>query len=323
MYHPSTRLLTILELLQTHASLSGDELARRLEVEPRTVRRYVGMLQDMGMPIETTRGPGGGYHLRPGFKLPPLLFSEEEATAILLGLLGASWLELKLPVMAVEGAMAKVARILPKAARDRLQALSTHLIMSPPDQEARPAANLLLDLSQAIEGRQRAAITYRSRQDEVTQRTVEPYGVAGWWGRWYLVAYCCLRQDYRTFRLDHIAQMQVLDETFVRREGFDCAAFILEQIARTTPLWQIEVEFHAALHIVQKRINASFGVLTETANGVLFQTQHGDLASVARYLRGLDLPFVIHQPPELRQEIRRLAELLLHSATAPSGEGAA
>lgn len=314
MYHPSTRLLTILELLQTHASLSGDELARRLEVEPRTVRRYIGMLQDMGMPVETTRGPGGGYHLRPGFKLPPLLFSEEEATAILLGLLGASWLELKLPAMAVEGAMAKVARILPKAARERLQALSTHLIMSPHDQESRPNASLLLDLSQAIEGRQRVAITYRSRQDEVTQRTVEPYGVAGWWGRWYLVAYCCLRQDYRTFRLDHIEEIQVLDETFVRHPGFDTEAFILAQVARTTPIWPIEVEFHASLRTVQKSINPTFGTLTETAGGVLFQTHHGDLVSVARYLRGLNLPFVIHHPPELRQEILRMAELLLRSA---------
>ena len=92
MYHPTTRLLTILELLQTHPSLSGEALARRLEVEPRSVRRYIAMLQDMGMPIEAVRGPGGGYQLRPGFKLPPLLFSEEEATAIVLGLLSTSWL---------------------------------------------------------------------------------------------------------------------------------------------------------------------------------------------------------------------------------------
>src|ERR671927_1280535 len=92
MYHPTTRLLTILELLQVHPSLSGPAIARRLEVEPRSVRRYITMLQDMGMPIEAVRGPGGGYRLRPGFKLPPLLFSEDEATAIVLGLLSTTWL---------------------------------------------------------------------------------------------------------------------------------------------------------------------------------------------------------------------------------------
>src|ERR1700712_4125378 len=93
MYHPTTRLLTILELLQTHHALSGAELARRLEVEPRSVRRYIMMLQDMGMPIQAVRGPGGGYQLRPGFKLPPLMFTEAEATALVLGLLGTAWLE--------------------------------------------------------------------------------------------------------------------------------------------------------------------------------------------------------------------------------------
>jgi predicted DNA-binding transcriptional regulator YafY len=103
MYHPTTRLLTILELLQAHPSLSGEALARRLEVEPRSVRRYIMMLQDMGMPIEAARGPGGGYRLRPGFKLPPLLFSEEEATAIVLGLLGTAWLEIGQSPVAVEG----------------------------------------------------------------------------------------------------------------------------------------------------------------------------------------------------------------------------
>ncbi|HEU5089089.1 MAG TPA: HTH domain-containing protein, partial [Roseiflexaceae bacterium] len=113
MYHPTTRLLTILELLQTYATMSGAALARRLEVEPRSVRRYITMLQDMGIPIEAVRGPGGGYQLRPGFKLPPLLFSEEEATAIVLGLLSASWLALGQPSVAVEGALAKVMRVLP------------------------------------------------------------------------------------------------------------------------------------------------------------------------------------------------------------------
>src|ERR1044071_7937326 len=105
MYSPTTRLLTILELLQAHPALRGDELAERLEVEPRTVRRYIVMLQDMGMPIEAIRGPGGGYRLRPGFKLPPLLFTEEEATAIVIGLLNTSAQPTDLSAAATEGAL--------------------------------------------------------------------------------------------------------------------------------------------------------------------------------------------------------------------------
>src|SRR6185436_3607642 len=118
MYHPTTRLLTILELLQAHPSFSGAALARRLEVEPRSVRRYIQMLQDMGMPVEGSRGPGGGYRLRPGFKLPPLLFTEEEATALVLGLLGTSWLEIGHSAVAIEGALAKVYRVLPLSGRE-------------------------------------------------------------------------------------------------------------------------------------------------------------------------------------------------------------
>src|SRR6266498_3159234 len=181
MYHPTTRLLTILELLQAHVSLSGAALARRLEVEPRSVRRYITMLQDMGMPIEAVRGPGGGYQLRPGFKLPPLLFSEEEATAIVLGLLSTAWIEIDQSSVAVEGALAKVLRVLPLRARERLSAMSAHLVVSPNEREGRPEATLLLDLSEAIHLRRRVALDYRSHHDQVTHRTVEPYGLAGWW----------------------------------------------------------------------------------------------------------------------------------------------
>jgi predicted DNA-binding transcriptional regulator YafY len=315
MYHPTTRLLTILELLQAHPSLSGQALARRLEVEPRSVRRYIMMLQDMGMPIEAIRGPGGGYRLRPGFKLPPLLFSEEEAAAIVLGLLGTAWLAIGQSPVAVEGALAKVLRVLPLRARERLSAVSSHLILSPYEQDTRPDAALLIDLSEAIQQRQRIAIDYRSHDDVVTHRTVEPYGLAGWWGRWYLVGFCCLREGYRLFRLDRVQQVQLLAETFARDDDFDCQAYVLEHAGNVSSHWQIEVEFHAALATVRQKIPASYGSLTATPDGVLFQSQYGDIASTARYLIGLNLPFVVHQPPELREALLQLAEQIIRSTT--------
>jgi predicted DNA-binding transcriptional regulator YafY len=316
MYHPTTRLLTILELLQTHASLSGATLARRLEVEPRTVRRYMMMLQDMGMPIEATRGPGGGYRLRPGFKLPPLLFTEEEATAIVLGLLGTSWLEIGQPAVAIEGALAKVFRVLPLRARERLSAVAAHLILSPREQDARPDATLLINLSEAIQLRQRVEIAYRSQQGELTQRTVEPYGLAGWWGRWYLAGYCCLRQDYRLFRLDRIQQLRALTETFERDSGFDTQAYIQQQIAGEASAWHVVVEFQATLEAVRQKVPASFGTLTVTDTGVLFEGQYGNIDSTARYLAWLNLPFVVHEPPELREALRQMGERIMQSATA-------
>src|SRR5579885_2936992 len=117
MYHPTSRVLTVLELLQSRPSITGPELAARLEMDVRTVRRYITHLQDVGIPIEANIGRIGGYRLRPGYKLPPLMFTEEEATAIVLGLLASAWLEVGQSPVAIEGALAKVSRASETGAR--------------------------------------------------------------------------------------------------------------------------------------------------------------------------------------------------------------
>ncbi|MGI9059539.1 MAG: helix-turn-helix transcriptional regulator [Ktedonobacteraceae bacterium] len=316
MYHPTSRVLAVLELLQSKPLITGPELAAVLEVDVRTVRRYITILQDVGIPVEANIGRYGGYRLRPGFKLPPLLFTEEEATAIMLGLLGTSWLEIGQSSVAIEGALAKVSRVLPLRARERLKAISSHLFFFSPQQEARPDVSLLLNLSEAIGQQQRLDMTYLSLRNEVTRRKVEPYGIVGWEGHWYLVGYCCLRQDNRTFRLDRIQEVRVLAESFVKAEDFDCRAYMIEQYAKKAPSrWQIEVEFQAALFTVQQKIPASYGSLTDTPTGVLFQGQYDDIDSMARYLMVLNLPFVVHHPPELREALLRLAEQMVQSAT--------
>ncbi len=317
MYHPTSRVLAVLELLQTHPSITGPELAARLEMDVRTVRRYIMHLQDVGIPVEANIGRYGGYRLRPGFKLPPLLFTEEEATAIVLGLLASSWLQIGQSPVAIEGALAKVSRVLPQRARERLQAVTAHLILPAHQQESRPAASLLLNLSETIAQCQRIAIDYCSHANEVTHRKVEPYGVIGWKGHWYLVGYCCLRQGYRTFRLDRIQHIQFLTETFERDEEFDCQAYVMKHYGRPSGGFDIEVEFQAPLSIVQQRIPASYGTMTATsAGGTLLESQYDDLDDMARYLMILNLPFVVHEPPALREALLRLAEQIVQRATA-------
>jgi len=310
MYHPTSRVLTVLELLQSRPSITGPELAERLEMDVRTVRRYITHLQDVGIPIESNIGRHGGYRLRPGFKLPPLMFTEEEATAIMLGLLGTSWLEIGQSSVAIEGALAKVSRVLPFAARERLNAMSAHLFFSSP-QQVRPDISLVLTLTEAIAQQQRIAMKYRSHSDQMTHRNVEPYGIIGWNGHWYLVGYCCLRQDYRTFRLDRIQKATMLAETFERPEDFDCHAYVMKQESGG---FYIEVEFHTSLFTVQQQIPASYGTLTETHTGVLFQTQYESIDGMVRYLMSLNIPFVIHQPTELREALLRLAEQMVQIA---------
>src|SRR5215207_1609606 len=113
MYSPTTRLLTILEILQSYKQMSGSELARRLEVDIRTIRRYIVMLQDMGIPVEAERGPYGAYQLQRGYKLPPLMFNDAEAIALTLGLLAIREFRFPVDVAAVEGALAKTERVMP------------------------------------------------------------------------------------------------------------------------------------------------------------------------------------------------------------------
>jgi predicted DNA-binding transcriptional regulator YafY len=140
MYHPTTRVLTVLELLQSHQRLTGPELASRLEVNARTARRYITMLQDMGIPIEAERGRYGAYRLRAGFKLPPLMFSEDEALAVVLGLLAARRLGLAVAAPAAEGALAKIERVLPANLRERLRRCRPASCSTLPAPRARPPA---------------------------------------------------------------------------------------------------------------------------------------------------------------------------------------
>jgi predicted DNA-binding transcriptional regulator YafY len=230
-------------------------------------------------------------------------------------LLGTSWLEIGQSSVAVEGALAKVSRVLPQRARDRLKAMSSHLFFFSAQEGARPDVSLVITLSEAIGQRQRIAMDYRSQHDQLTHRKVEPYAILGWEGYWYLVGYCCLRQDYRIFRLDRIQQLEVLAEAFQRAEEFDCRAYVMKQYGESSARWQIEVEFQAALFTVQQKIPASFGRLSATPTGVLFQSHVDDLDGQARYLMSLNLPFVIHHPPELREALLRLSEQMVQIAT--------
>ena len=315
MYHPTSRVLTVLELLQARPLITGPELAARLEMDVRTVRRYITHLQDAGIPIEANIGRYGGYRLRPGFKLPPLIFTEDEATAIVLGLLASPWLEVEQSPVAVEGALAKVSRVLPTQARERLQAIASHVILSPSNQQTRLDARLLIDLSQAIQAHQRVSLSYQARGKETTRRKVEPYGISGWQGHLYLCGYCCLRQDYRTFRLDRIRDHEVLEETFEKARDFDYEAFIKETHKKRAT-FTVEVEFQADFDFVRQSISTLYGTLTPTATGALLREESEDLEMVARYLMALNLPFVVHQPPELRTTLRRLGERLVPMADA-------
>jgi predicted DNA-binding transcriptional regulator YafY len=319
MYQPTTRLLTVLELLQARGSLSGAELASRLEVDRRSIRRYITMLQDLGVPIEGVRGPAGGYRLRPGYKLPPLMFTDQEAVALTLALLAVPRLGLAVDPTALNGALAKLERVLPIPARERVQAVQDVIALGPVSSAPEAGSDLVAQLSHAARTSQRVRINYRSSAGGETERAIDPYGVVNLGHRWYVAGYCHLRQDNRTFRIDRISAAETLEERFQVPGNVDPLDLVLGSIASIPGTYQIEVLLETALAHAVRIISPVYGRLEEEDGGVLFRSQLDDLDNFARYLVGLDVPFQIRQPGELRVAIGRLAaELAGVAESAPS-----
>src|SRR6185503_20177561 len=178
MYHPTTRVLAVLALLQTHGRLTGAELAQRLEVNIRTLRRYIIMLQDRGIPIESERGRNGPYVLSPGFKIPPMMFTNEEALALTVGLISARRLNLADTDRAVESALAKLERVMPLDLKSRVRALTETITLDGSAVPSTPPSEMILTaISAAAQLRQRIHIQYHPGQGEDTERDVDPYGL--------------------------------------------------------------------------------------------------------------------------------------------------
>jgi predicted DNA-binding transcriptional regulator YafY len=314
MYHPTTRLLTVLELLQTHGQMTGAELGARLEVDARTIRRYILMLQDMGIPIEAEMGRYGGYALRSGFKLPPMMFTNDEAAALILGLLAARQLGLDTAGTATEGTFAKLYRVLPDSLRGQIEALQQALTLSLP--EHKPIqGSVLTCLIQGIHEKRQVHIGYRGKGDERSERAVDPYGVVVYSGTWYMIGYCHLREDTRVFRLDRIAEARLLDDTAPPPpEDFDSLRYLLDSIATIPDRWDVEVILGTTLEKAAAVIPQAMGVLTAHPDGVHFRTAFPDLDQIARYLAGWGFPVIVCEPPELRDAFERLAATLLNFA---------
>jgi predicted DNA-binding transcriptional regulator YafY len=317
LYHPTTRLLTILELLQTQGQMSSSQLAARLEVDARTVRRYVLMLQDLGIPIEAEMGRLGGYSLRPGFKLPPMMFTNEEALALMLGLLAARQIGLTTESWSVEGAFAKLQRVLPEPLRDQTQALQNVLVFAFPPPEQRVETALVTMLSEAVHLHQQVIIAYR-RGDEESERIVDPYGVVCYEGKWYLIGYCHLREGTRVFRFDRIVRASPEPTHFMPPANFDSLAYLIESFQVIPDRWTVEVLLKAPLEAVTKEIPISLGLLQPREDGVLLHTEVSELDWLARRLVGIGFPLVVFEPPELRDAFERLAAQVVQFAHAPA-----
>jgi predicted DNA-binding transcriptional regulator YafY len=320
MYSPTTRVLTVLELLQTHGRMSGVELAKRLEVDGRTLRRYITRLDELGIPVTSERGRHGHYSLVAGYKLPPMMFTDDEALAVSVGLLASRQFGLAEAAPAVESAQAKLERVLPATLKTRLRALSETVTL---DLRASPSASdndTLFTLSTAAHQRQRVHLRYRSpagNEHRDSERDFDPYGLAWRARRWYVVGWCHLRKDLRSFRLDRIVQVDALSGPgahFEAPQSFDAMAYLAHGVATLPRAISVVVLLKTDLKTAREELFEAIGVFQPCEEGVLLHSQADDLDWYARQLARLPFAFAVQEPDALRGALTACANNLLAMA---------
>ncbi|HEU4593065.1 MAG TPA: YafY family protein [Steroidobacteraceae bacterium] len=310
MSQPTTRVLALLEMLQAREVTGGAELARALEVDRRTLRRYIVMLEELGIPIVTTQGRYGGYQVVPGFKLPPMIFSDEEALALAVGLMAARGLGLAQSMPALATARAKLERVFPAKLKSRLRAVDESVALEFTRSATAIDQQVLGLLCGATQERRRVRLTYQSRSDEQTEREFDPYGLVYRAGRWYIVGWCHLRRGLRSFRLDRVVAASTLAVSFERPEKFDALAYLKDSISQIPRAHAVEVLLETDLATAQKCLLPYVGVIECVDDGVLLRAQADNLDWIARELARLPFDFEVKAPQPLRTAIARIARRL-------------
>jgi predicted DNA-binding transcriptional regulator YafY len=311
MASPTARLLELLELLQAEPLITGSQLAARLDVDGRTVRRDVATLQRLGIPVEGERGVGGGYRIRPGYRLPPLMLSEDEAAVVVLGLAAARRLGLGEAADA-DGALAKIERVLPDALRRRVEALGDALgFTAAPVTGQPPAGETALALAEAIRRSRRVRVEYRSAAGEASTRELSAYGLVVHRGQWYLSGHDHSRDELRTLRVDRIRVCTVLDAVAApAAEGFDPVEHVTTALARMPWPLQVEVVLALPLATARMRVPPTLAELAADGDGTRLVMGATSLDWAASFLAGLDCEFRVVGPPELRDSLRALGDRL-------------
>ncbi|MER6001487.1 YafY family protein [Nonomuraea angiospora] len=326
MPRPTGRVLTLLELLQSGGIRTVAELADRLGVEGRTVRRYVDQLIDLDVPVESVRGRYGGYRLAPGYRLPPLMLSDDETLAVLLGLVAGRRAGLMTTQhTASETASAKIRRVLPKHIARRLDTLLESLAFTDqPGEFAAPDAGILLTIADAVRHRRPVSIRYTDRDGRLSERTLHAYGIVAHSGRWYVTGNDARIGEDRTFRLDRIADARALPGSFDAPAGPGPAQRVLSGFATAEYQHEVTLRIHGTVEQIRAHLPASVASLEE------HEPAAGEDRASERWLRvelrverldwlppvlaALNRPFVIERPDELRDRVIALADHLASHA---------
>jgi len=316
MYDPIMRVLAVLEILQARDYVTGAELAERLEVDLRTVQRYIVRLKDLSIPIHSSRGVGGAYRLRPGFRLPPLLLTNEEAFALSLGLRALRQIGLSGFAPATEGALGKLGRVLPEALRESIRTVEDVVAIEPGPWVVSTSVECLIRAASAIRTGRRIRFSYRSHAGTPSRRQIEPYAVIHTDGRWYLIGHCLARRALRTFRLDRVTDVDLCAATFRRPTNFDAHRYLQEHMPFIQSDYQIDVWIDMPVEEAEQTF-APWRVATEEQDGgTRLRCGRDRLEMFAAMLLSMGRRIVVHSPAELSETFRQLA----HRATQAADE---
>jgi predicted DNA-binding transcriptional regulator YafY len=320
MLETSARLLRLLSLLQSRRDWTGPDLAARLEVTTRTLRRDVDRLRHLGYPVDAGSGPAGGYRLGIGAALPPLLLDDTEAVAIAVGLRTASGGTVTGLDEAAMAALGKLERVLPARLRDRVDALTSSTVSLVPGGPAVEPAELVV-LARACRESERVRFGYRDGQDRRTERTVEPHRLVSTGRRWYLVARDLDRDDWRTFRVDRIESPTPTGRRFTPAEPPelpDLAALVSRSISVAPYRWQAQVRIRASAAQVAARVPPTVGWVEQSGAECTLHVGGNEPDALIAHLIALGYPFEVLAPAALRDRVREVATALLgaHPATA-------
>jgi predicted DNA-binding transcriptional regulator YafY len=313
MANTATRLITLIMLLQRQPNQTAAQLAQTLDVSVRTVQRYITMLDEMGIPIYAERGPYGGYALVRGYKMPPLVFTPEEAVAVYLG---TSFLEQvwgRLYQEAARGALAKLDNVLPDEQRREVAwARQTLLAIGMHQADPNRSAPHLEKLWKALHERRRVRMLYRGRnQPDPLQRDFDPYVLVHGWGRQYCLGYCHLRQGIRSFRMDRILDLALLDQTFEVPADFDLEAYVAAE-----PYFQRQAQvrlYFAPETALQALDNqAQWDTLEEQPDGSIIVTfAIPEMEVAANIIMNYGYLAVVLEPEDLRELVRERARAIV------------
>lgn len=235
---PTARALLALELVQGSPGITADRLADKLGVSERAARRYVGILREAGVPIESVRGPHGGYRVGRGLRLPPLMFSAAEALSLVMAVLDGHH-DAGDPTLPIGSALGKIVRALPEAVAAQAEAVRRTTAPAPDRGAARPDPGITTDLVQACSNRRRVLLDYRTEAGSERVMDVEPWAVVVRHGRWYLLCRSVSSDARRAYRIDRVRGVETLTETFDPPADLDPVAVLEDHLAVG---WEYEVE---------------------------------------------------------------------------------